>query len=61
MAKAHRRQPPARHPLGWERKGFIAPPDLVIALREMSSGFTSEGDFMRFILRREWGAWKKKA
>jgi len=56
-----RRVPPVRQPLGWERKGFLAPPDLVVALREMSSGFTSEGDLLRFLVRQEWGARKKKA
>jgi len=62
MAKPARRpDPPARHPLGWERKGFFLPPDLVDALRVMSKGFTGEGDFLRFLLRQEWNAWKKKA
>lgn len=55
-AKPARRRPaPERTaPLGWERKGFFCPPDLVHAIRTMAKGHTSEGDFLRFIIRQEW-------
>jgi hypothetical protein len=55
-ARVPRRRPAPerRGPLGWERKGFFCPPDLVHAIREMSETFANEGDFLRFIIRQEW-------
>jgi len=62
MAVNRRRPaPPERHPLGWERKGFFCPPDLVDAVAVMAKGFTSEGDFFRHLIRSEWKGWKKNA
>lgn len=57
VRRGPRPEPPRLAPLGWERKGWFFPPDLVAGIAAMSKGFRSEGEFMRYLVRGEYRAW----
>jgi hypothetical protein len=58
-ARRRRPAPPRLAPLHWERKGFLCPPDLCVGIERMSKTFSSEGDFLRYLVRQEWKAFQR--